>query len=121
MRTPTSNPKRRRQRNQPNDFPRFAPSAIQHALAYSGLGACSSSCCVAGTLTRAELTEEEKKELFLRAREKMRTVESPTPEDSATPHRKPKPAQHPPTKKKKSAKPNQLPSRRKSRPARPGR
>ena len=57
---------------------------------------------LAGALTHAELTEEEKKELFLRAREKMRTVETPTPEPSATPHRKPKPAQHPPTKKRKS-------------------
>jgi hypothetical protein len=57
---------------------------------------------LAGTFTHAELTEEEKKELFLRAREKMHTVETPTPEPSATPHRKPKPAQHPPTKKKKS-------------------
>ena len=57
---------------------------------------------LAGTLTRAELTEEEKKEIFLKAREKMHTVATPTPEPSATAHRKPKPAQHPPAKKKKS-------------------
>jgi hypothetical protein len=57
---------------------------------------------VAGTITRAELTEEQKKQLFLKAREKMRTVPTPTPEESATPRRKPKPAKHPPAKKKKS-------------------
>ena len=57
---------------------------------------------LASTLTRAALTEEEKKELFLKAREKMRTVATPTPEPSATAHRRPKPAQHPPAKKKKS-------------------
>jgi hypothetical protein len=57
---------------------------------------------LAGTITRAELTEEQKKQLFLKAREKMRTVPTPTPEESATPHRKPKPAKHPPAKKKKS-------------------
>jgi hypothetical protein len=58
---------------------------------------------LAGTITRAELTEEQKKQLFLKAREKMRTVPTPTPEESATPRRKPKPAKHPPAKKKKSA------------------
>ncbi|MGB8340480.1 MAG: hypothetical protein WCE51_02730, partial [Chthoniobacterales bacterium] len=57
---------------------------------------------LASTLTRAEPTEEEKRELFLKAREKMRTVATPTPEPSATAHRRPKPAQHPPAKKKKS-------------------
>jgi hypothetical protein len=58
---------------------------------------------IAGTITRAEVTEEEKKQLFLKAREKMRTVATPTPEESATPRRKPKPAKHPPAKKKKVA------------------
>ncbi len=45
----------------------------------------------------------------------MRTVETPTPEPSATPHRKPKPAQHPPTKKKKptaTPEPEEKPARR---------
>ena len=65
---------------------------------------------LAGALTRAELTEEEKKQLFLKAREQMRTVGTPTPEPSATPHPKPKPAKHPPAKKK-----NQLPSPPRSR------
>ncbi len=64
---------------------------------------------LAGTLTRAELTEEEKKELFLKSREKMRTVASPTPEESATPRHKPQPAKHPPAKKKKSATPRPTP------------
>jgi N-acetylmuramoyl-L-alanine amidase len=57
---------------------------------------------LAGVITHAELTEEEKKQLFLKARERMRTVSTPTPEPSATPHHKPKPAKHPPTKKKKT-------------------
>lgn len=58
---------------------------------------------LAGAITRAELTEDEKKQLFLKARERMRTISTPTPEPSATPHHKPKPAKHPPEKKKKSA------------------
>ena len=53
-------------------------------------------------MMHAELTEEQKKQLFLKAREKMRTVPTPTPEESATPRRKPKPAKHPPAKKKKT-------------------
>ncbi len=53
-----------------------------------------------GTITRAELTEEEKRQLFLKAREQMRTVPTPTP--SATPRHKPKAAKHPPAKKKNS-------------------
>ena len=57
---------------------------------------------LAGTITHAELTEEQKKQLFLKTREKMRTVPTPTPEESATPRPKPKPAKHPPAKKKKS-------------------
>ena len=64
---------------------------------------------LAGTITRAELSDEEKKQLFLKSREKMRTVASPTPEASATPRHKPKPAKHPPAKKKKSAKPKPSP------------
>jgi len=59
---------------------------------------------LAGTITRAELTDEEKKQLFLKSREKMRTLASPTPQASATPRPKPKPAKHPPAKKKKSTK-----------------
>jgi hypothetical protein len=58
---------------------------------------------LAGAITRAELTEEEKKQLFLKAREQMRTVGTPTPGPSTTPHPKPKPAKHPPAKKKKSS------------------
>jgi hypothetical protein len=57
---------------------------------------------LAGRLTRAELTEEQKKQLFLKSREKMRTVATPTPAESASPRRKPKPAKHPPVKKKKA-------------------
>ncbi|MEO8439605.1 MAG: peptidoglycan recognition family protein [Spartobacteria bacterium] len=60
---------------------------------------------LAGTMTRAELTDEEKRQLFLNSREKMRTVPTPTPEASATPRRKPKPAERPPAKKKKKATP----------------
>ena len=47
---------------------------------------------VIGTIISAELTEDEKKQLFLKSRERMRTVASPTPEASASPHHKPKPA-----------------------------
>lgn len=67
---------------------------------------------LAGTLTRAELTEEEKKQLFLKARERMRTVATPSPSPSA--HRKPKPARHPPAKKKK-AKPTPKPEEKPAR------
>ncbi|MGI8956411.1 MAG: peptidoglycan recognition protein family protein [Chthoniobacterales bacterium] len=58
---------------------------------------------LAGTLTHAELTDEQKREIFLKSRERMRTVPTPTPEESATPRHKPKPAKKPPAKKKKSA------------------
>ena len=61
------------------------------------------------TIIRAELTEDEKKQLFLKSRERMRTVASPTPESSATPHHKPKPAKHPPAKKKKPVTPKPTP------------
>ena len=64
---------------------------------------------LAGTIIRAELSDEEKKQLFLKSRERMRTVASPTPEASATPHHKPKPAKHPPAKKKKPATPKPTP------------
>ncbi|MBA3542820.1 MAG: N-acetylmuramoyl-L-alanine amidase [Chthoniobacterales bacterium] len=64
---------------------------------------------LAGTISRAELTDEQKKELFLKSREKMRTITTPTPEASATPRRKPKPAKRPPAKKKKTAKPKSTP------------
>ncbi len=64
---------------------------------------------LAGTITQAELTEEQKKELFLKSREQMRTIATPTPEASATPRHKPKPAQHPPAKKKKNARPKPTP------------
>lgn len=40
------------------------------------------------------MTDEEKKQEFLKAREEMQTVEEPTPAASATPKPKPKPAQH---------------------------
>ena len=45
---------------------------------------------LADTSTHAQLTEEQKRQLFLKAREQMRTVPTPTP--SATPRPKPKPA-----------------------------
>ncbi len=57
---------------------------------------------LAGTITHAELTDEQKRQLFLKSRERMRTVPTPTPEESATPRAKPKPAKKPPAKKKKS-------------------
>ncbi|CAN5592831.1 hypothetical protein BH20VER3_BH20VER3_05370 [soil metagenome] len=67
-----------------------------------------------GRVTQAELTEEQKKKLFLKAREKMRTVATPTPAESATPRRKPKPAQRPPAKKKKKTKPTPEPESEKA-------
>jgi hypothetical protein len=69
------------------------------------VGALLFSLGLANTVTRGQLSEEEKKQMFLKARERMRTVPSPTPEESATPRRKPKPAKHPPAKKKKSPTP----------------
>ncbi len=49
----------------------------------------------------AEPTDEEKRQMFLKTRERMRTVPAATPEKSATPRPKPKPAKHPPAKKRK--------------------
>jgi hypothetical protein len=46
---------------------------------------------LANTVTRGQLSEEEKKQMFLKARERMRTVPSPTPLESATPRRNPTP------------------------------
>jgi len=66
-------------------------------------------CGLAGTSMHAQLTEEQKRQLFLKAREQMRTVPSPSPEESATPRHKPKPAKHPPVKKKKSPAPKPTP------------
>jgi hypothetical protein len=54
----------------------------------------------ASSATTPDLTDEEKRQLFLKARERMQTVPTPTPEESATPRHKPKPARHPPKKKK---------------------
>ena len=69
-----------------------------------------------GSITHAELTDEEKKRLFLKARERMRTVATPTPEASARPHHKPKPAEHPPAKKRKRpAHPEKTPEERPAR------
>ncbi|MBA3831973.1 MAG: N-acetylmuramoyl-L-alanine amidase [Chthoniobacterales bacterium] len=64
------------------------------------LGAC---LLLAGSAGQAEPTDEEKRQLFLKAREQMHTVPSATPEKSASPRRKPKPAKHPPPKKKQSS------------------
>jgi N-acetylmuramoyl-L-alanine amidase-like protein len=70
------------------------------------LALCASG--IAGPILRAQLSEEEKRKraAFLKAREEMRTVSSPTP----SPHRKAKPkaAKHPP-KKKKTTKPKPTP------------
>ena len=55
---------------------------------------------IIGTSVHAELTEEEKRQLFLKAREEMRTVPSPTPTEAPSPAHKPKPAKHPPKHKK---------------------
>jgi N-acetylmuramoyl-L-alanine amidase len=61
---------------------------------------------IAGPLLHAQLSEEEKRKraAFLKAREEMRTVASPTPSQSPSAKPKPKAAKHPP-KKKKAAKP----------------
>jgi hypothetical protein len=67
------------------------------------LGAVLLFVSLIGAISRAELSEEEKRKLFLKARERMRTVATPTPEASASPRHKPKPATHPPSKKKKSS------------------
>lgn len=64
---------------------------------------------LAGTVTHAELTDEQKREIFLKSRERMRTVPTPTPEESATPRHKPKPAKKPPAKKKKKSAPKPTP------------
>ena len=59
---------------------------------------------IVGPIVRGELSEEEKRkrEAFLKAREEMRTVESPTP--SASPKKKAKPKAATPKKKKKTTK-----------------
>lgn len=61
-----------------------------------------------GSLLHAELSDEEKRKraAFLKAREEMRTIASPTPAKSHSKKAKPKAARHPP-KKKKSTKPKQ--------------
>ena len=75
---------------------------------------------LAGPILRAQLSEEEKRkrEAFLKAREEMRTVSSPTPSPA---HRKPKPkaAKHPPKKKspvkpkaKETPEPEETPKRK---------
>jgi outer membrane biosynthesis protein TonB len=65
---------------------------------------------IVGPILRAQLSDEEKRKraAFLKAREEMRTISSPTPSPSS--HRKPKPkaAKHPP-KKKKTTKPKATP------------
>ena len=65
---------------------------------------------IVGPLLRAQLSEEEKRkrEAFLKAREEMRTVTTPTPSVSPKPKAKPKAAKHPP-KKKKTTKPKATP------------
>jgi hypothetical protein len=62
-----------------------------------------------GPILRGELSEEEKRkrEAFLKAREEMRTVASPTP--SASPKKKAKPKAATPKKKKKTTKPKPTP------------
>ncbi len=64
---------------------------------------------LASTALRAQLTDEQKKDLFLKAREQMRTVPSPTPEKSPSPRHKPKPAKHPPGKHTKTPTPTPTP------------
>ncbi len=67
------------------------------------LGALLLTGIIVGRALPAEPTDEEKREIFLKAREQMHTVPSATPEKSASPRHKPKPAKHPPAKKKKSS------------------
>ena len=62
----------------------------------------------------AQLSEEEKRKraAFLKAREEMRTVASPTPSETPSPKAKPKAAKHPPKKKKSTkATPAETPER----------
>ncbi|MGI8431732.1 MAG: N-acetylmuramoyl-L-alanine amidase [Chthoniobacterales bacterium] len=74
------------------------------------LGVLLTLVLLAGSALRAESTDEEKRQLFLKSRERMRTVPTATPEKSATPRRKPKPAAHPPAKRKKSPTPEPKPT-----------
>ncbi|MEO6872782.1 MAG: N-acetylmuramoyl-L-alanine amidase [Chthoniobacterales bacterium] len=62
-------------------------------------------------LAGAEPTEEQKRQLFLKARERMRTVATPTPSKETTPRHKPKPAKHPPAKHRKPSAPKPTPER----------
>ncbi len=84
-----------------NELPAFAHSdRLRRALV--GVGAIVLACVGFSSLLHAQLTDEQKKQrdAFLKAREEMRTIASPTP--SASPAAKPKPA----TKKgKKGASP----------------
>ena len=76
---------------------------------------------VVGPFLHAQLSEEEKRkrEAFLKAREEMRTVASPTPTETPSPKAKPKAAKHPPkkkktTKSKETPTPEETPSKRRS-------
>lgn len=75
------------------------------------IGGAITVAVLLGTLLHAEVSEADKKkrDAFLKAREEMRTVASPTPSESATPTGKPKPAK----KKKKSAKGSDTPAAKK--------
>jgi hypothetical protein len=67
---------------------------------------------IVGARLSAQLSEEEKRKraLFLKAREEMRTVASPTPSKSPSPKAKPKAATRPKKKKpKEKAKPEETP------------
>ncbi len=66
------------------------------------LGCACALTALFATILQAQISEADKKrrDAFLKAREEMRTVASPTPSESATPAGKPKPAQ----KKKKGGK-----------------
>jgi len=75
---------------------------------------------IAGTSLRAELSDEEKRKLFLKAREEMRTVPSPSPTEAPKPDQKPKPARHPAKRNSPTPEPTETPepTAKPSKPAR---
>lgn len=64
---------------------------------------------------RGQMSDEEKKRLFLQTKEQIQPVSKPTP--SATPRPKPKPAASPSSKNKSKPKPKASPTPRKSKPS----
>lgn len=74
---------------------------------------CVGCFLLAPTALRGQMSDEEKRRLFLQTKEQIQPVSKPTP--SATPRPKPKPAASPSSKNKSKPKPKASPTPRKSK------